>query len=71
MVSYNQWLEAPYQEGLAENDHFVAWAEKEGYDLSHPDQAKWANSEYENYLEVMADDWAEARNYAIQDLLID
>lgn len=60
-ANYDAWLEAPYQQMVAENDAFVDWAEENGYDLDDPDDAQRAEEDYDEYIatlmEVEYDDY--------------
>lgn len=58
---YDEWLERPYQEMMDDSDKFVDWAESEGYDLDDPAQLQEAEDDYMEYIESMADDYAEAQ----------
>lgn len=68
-ANYDNWLEQPYQEMMAESDEFYDWAEGEGYDLDDPDQMAEAEDAYQDYLEAAAEDYNLAKYEAHLDRL--
>jgi hypothetical protein len=60
-VSYDSWLEAPYQRMCAESDAFVFWCESAGVDPDADD----ASDLYESAVEEAAEAAAEARAEAM------
>ncbi len=69
MSSYDQWLEAPYQDMMEESDRFYDWAEEEGYDLENPEELARAESDYEDFIEASYENEAEAKYEAHLDRL--
>lgn len=68
-ANYDQWLEQPYQDMMAESDAFYDWAEEEGYDLDDPEELARAEADYEDYLEASYEDEAESQYEAHLDRL--
>lgn len=54
-ANYDAWLEAPYQDMIAESDAFYDWAEAEGFDVEDPEDLALAELAYESYIESSYD----------------
>lgn len=70
-MSYDNWLEKPYQLLAAEADKFTDWAEREEYDLEDPASIQRAEEDYEAWLQDMAESWADDAYDRYQDALMD
>lgn len=70
-MSYDAWLERPYQDAAAESDAYVSWCEREGLDPDddHYDEFRDAmdqareDHEVDRYEQRMADREDEAREW--------
>lgn len=54
-ANYDSWLEAPFQRMCAEQDAYVDWCERNGYD---PDDEQ-AEADYQEYCDAEAEEAAE------------
>ena len=67
-MSYDRWLESPYQDMMEESDRFYDWAEKNGFEDAESEEAEKA---YMDWLEAQYEDAAEARAEALAEAYLD
>lgn len=66
-ANYDAWLEAPYQQMMAEADAFYEWCEANDVDSENPEAEdlymEWIESQYEEYEEY--DEYEEFDEWSI------
>lgn len=58
-MSYDTWLEKPYQDMYEQTERFMNWAENRGYDLTNARQFVEAEEDFYDYMDAMEEVAAE------------